>query len=1108
MNNSFLDIQDGVQFLKELRQKNNDQPGYLINLENWYEQQIVPFQNFPSPLKAVACVFPCIQPDNYLGMLKKFCQRKKLRLPKEIDNMYVDWIDIKTKVDQFHGAKMVSSKRQWYFVSQCCGILNQEKLKQYYFQYVRKFEEYTESIGLDPLDYGNGGFLAQKQADFEFENVDAFNAANRESASGTLELYNFYLAANPALVDNLGSKLEFFWNELIGGKSQNYFNVLKLKSDDLELSLFPPIYSNIKGFNHALNFNKLRNTQDSLLRYGFWKGDDFEESSIEIGSLFSYTLWETNQQFMYSLYVVHQGEPRVWYTIASKHISKLYNLINSKYPEILQNDGIPLRIPVPLEIKELKEASIPYVSYTQLQGQVLAIFPGTYYFHVDLGINVVERLNLCIPDWLPHGMKYKKFCEAMSISPSLCIEELIFKQVMYRGGDKSHSKWIKNFWKQVANQEVQMRCQMMYYFDDLEFFPLPLKDVCARKCSLTNWPTYFTFLEDEEGKIYHPKALMELSSLLDIESLNCYVYISDLEFQTIHDQLSTVSLGDRHFWNMHVASCLNEKLKSTDIERFIEMGLSLDDNLEEVGFLNNYALYVKKIANQLPKLPIYDGQFRGRKDHKSRYTYEQIRKLDDALQSLEIDLEDLNTFHIKFSHLQQLQEKLENAILKHPSKPTIRDIKRNCERSGVLMDQHLLQVEDVEPIEKQHIDGFSFYPNTINKQELESNYQFIIPHSDIVAQIISQLKANFIFEDELDVAMHCLSRSAISNENAKFLINRSDQYFTAKQHLEALLNQLMSSEFQLFTQIVKLLEFQVLPSHSCCLRIVKVIEHFKYIYNSYRINDLSFLHAISNINSLSPAVTDLNEFSTYVKSIRQSFITAGEIVQYNINIGTKWINSFEHIVNKGYKCNDLMCYCKSNISVNEMAECYSCGIKYHRECVQIKHRSAYKCGVCKGDFSGITFLQISRDYKSDVLMEGCVKFDNNYKQIIKYSTLYEGLMNRIKNIKLDRKLVHFLLALPHLKHLNSFDGMPKNTATCPCNQSCDHQTFKWCGFCEETVHIKCLAKYGYTKVEDLGLVICSRTQCTKLGLEESLIYHEKKRVKLYSNSIQIDEKNK
>ena len=513
-NNNFMDIADGVQFLKELRQKNSDQPGYLINLENWYDPLPLTNLNFPSPMKADQCILPCILPGNYVGMLKKYCQRKKLRLPKEIDNLFVDWVDVKTKVDQFYGAKMVSSKRQWYFVSQCCGISNQDKLKQYYFQYVRKFEEYTELIGIDTMDYANGGFLIKKESVSEYADMDSFNEATSSMSLAAMDYYVDFLKQNPNMHDNNQSKLDFFWNELVGGRSEKSFIVLKLKSDDLEISLFPAIYSEDKGADHALNFNKLRNTQDSLLRYGFWKGADFEECSIEMGSLFSYTLWETNQQFMYSLYTIHHGHSRVWYTIASKHIAKLYNLINSKYPEILQNDGIPLKIPIPLEIKELKEAGIPFVTFTQEIGQILAIFPGTYYFHVDLGINVVERLNLCIPDWLPHGMKYKKFCEAMNVPPSLCVDELIFKQVIYRGGDKVHAKWIKTFWKQLANQEVQMRCQMMYYFDDLQFHPLPLNQACVRKCSLTNWPTFFTFLEDEEGNIYHPKALMQVLLIL------------------------------------------------------------------------------------------------------------------------------------------------------------------------------------------------------------------------------------------------------------------------------------------------------------------------------------------------------------------------------------------------------------------------------------------------------------------------------------------------------------------------------------------------------------------------------------------------------------------
>eukprot|EP00834_Sanchytrium_tribonematis_P000246 NODE_5_length_72347_cov_1.339331.p14 type:complete len:519 gc:universal NODE_5_length_72347_cov_1.339331:17275-15719(-) len=509
LNNQFNGLNentDGPGFLKEIRQKNNDQASFLIQLEDgWYDKQTY---ELPTPIRAINCSFPCINANNFVGMLKKFCQRRKLRLPSQIDSLHVSWVDVKTKVDQFHGAKMVSSKRQWYYVSQCCGINNQEKLKQYYFQYLRKFEEYIELIGLDDLDYEGGGFLTFKGNTADYETSKEYFDASRDCNLQAQELYDEYIAKNN-LGDLSSSKLEFFWNEVIGGKSENYFIVPKIESKDLEISLFPDIYGEECGSNHPLNFNKLRKAQESLLKYGFWKGDSFEESSLQIGSLFSYSLWETNQQFMYSLYCIHEGAPRVWYTISSKHISKLYNLINSKYPEILKNDGIPRNIPIPIEPKELKEAAIPFSTTTQNVGQILAIFPGSYYFSVDLGSNIVERLNLVTPEWIPHGFKYKKFCESMSLAPSLCMEELLFKQVKYQGGDKS-AKWIKEHWKRVATDEIQLRCQMMYYFDALKFEQLPIDTVSVRVCTRTSWPCFFTFLEDQEGQIYHPKALVQV----------------------------------------------------------------------------------------------------------------------------------------------------------------------------------------------------------------------------------------------------------------------------------------------------------------------------------------------------------------------------------------------------------------------------------------------------------------------------------------------------------------------------------------------------------------------------------------------------------------------
>ena len=591
--------------------------------------------------------------------------------------------------------------------------------------------------------------------------------------------------------------------------------------------------------------------------------------------------------------------------------------------------------------------------------------------------------------------------------------------------------------------------------------------------------------------------------MLNIDTLNCYVHISDVEFQMIHDQLSTVSLGDRHFWNEQVIKQLDRKLTIPEIERFIEMGLNLDSNLEEVSFLNNYALYVKKIANQLPKLPIYDGQFRGRKDHKSRYTFDQISKLNDALEALEIDLDELNTFHTKFTHLKELQEQLDNAISGPTPKDVVRDVKRNCERSGVIMNHHLLHVEDVEIIQKQSLDGFSFYPSSTYKTDLDPNFRFIVPHSDVLLKIIHQLKYSFVFEDELDVGMHILEKCALSMENAKYLVNVADEYFSNKHQLQAVLQQSLLNESQIFVQIQNVLKSNILPNQRLLQEIVDILAHLKSIYQEIctSVCDYAVVSALSSLEALnSPKMDDLQNFISFITKHSELFTIISEVLEYKLNIGIKWMGLYSSYVNG----NSQICFC--GVKVDENAPytkvCTKCHLVFHKECIQVKHDKSYVCGICKGDFHGISancFGVVSKRFNDRIMI-----VNSHYKKQMTYRNEYEAFKKKleVQNGK-ERRNIHALLGIPNKTEVDDILKIfkPFKPQKCPCGERVKQiwDKFKWCSFCVEIVHIRCMDKYGFKIAQDTDDVVCHK--CVEIGIQHGVVYRRNKKVKIYSTEL-------
>ena len=1043
MNN--LEIKDGISFIKDHRLKSPDQPCYLVQLDNWYDVQ--ERQEELKILQGSPSLFPCITAQNYVGMLRKFCHRRKLRLPKEIDSMFVDWLDVKTKVDQFHGAKMVSSKRQWYFVSQSCNITNQDKLKQYYFQYVRKFEEYTESIGLDPLEYENGGFLTKKDTLVDYLSMEEFDSIRIENDASCMLLYQSFTVKNPNLQDSTATMLEFFWNEISGGRSELYFDCPRLELNGS--SLFPSIDKDIYGSHHALNFKALLNSHDNLLRFDNYRHAGFKETTLTYNSLFSYSVWKTHPQFMYSLYTLHDGAQRTWYAISSKHISKLYNLINSKYPEVLVNDGIPLNINVPIEPKELKDAGIPFSVYTQSKSQIMIVFPGTYYFYVDLGSNCVEQVTICIPDWLQFGLKYKKFCDAMTIVPKVCIEEIIYKQIKYRCSNKSLSKYMRPYWTVIAEQELNLRMQILYFIKDIEFIPLTIDDLQVRLCALTHLPCFFTFLQNPDGLIYHPKALCQLQSKISLNQLKCYYIFSENDFRSVDEQLRIISLGDRHLWNANVKQKLFKKMSLTEIDAFIKLGLELDENLEEVSFLNNYSLYVKKICNQLPKLPIYDGQFRGRKDHKSRYTFEQIRTLNEALELLEVDSEELTTFHTKFYFLNDLHLVLQEAIRTNSGNK--REIKRNCERSGVIMNHQLLLLEDFDKIEKQTVYGFSFYPASAAKSDLDPLYMQISANTSMVHKVIDKIKSRYLFEDELQVALHCLSECSLQDSKAKYLLDNSKEYYTIKQHVLSLLQQDVKMETTCITSILELFNQFIVPSHHTLLKINKFFKALATIY-SYYCTNLFIKIDVHPINLLlCKAGEHVEQICQLVKSIQ----CVKDQLLYHINRGNRLVSQL----------NTVGPYCICGVKENRDLECTNgCGLKFHTQCV-LQSSANFICCYCLDYKMHMPLLFIDNEL-IDVAEHRQEILDPIMKDLYHYAV-------KLKSFKPTQQSKDYIFILPWIAASKVKNKKGIDVPCCCHKPTIFNDDFIWCFTCGLPRHLKCGKNEGYA-TDDNGYWYCKQ----------------------------------
>ncbi|XP_010505547.1 PREDICTED: probable inactive lysine-specific demethylase JMJ19 [Camelina sativa] len=125
---------------------------------------------------------------------------------------------------------------------------------------------------------------------------------------------------------------------------------------------------------------------------------------LSVGMCLSSQFWKSEKERLYSLCYLHEGAPRVWYSVAGCHQSKFQATMKNLIPEMSgeqpKKSFDPVMIMSPYQ---LSMEGIPVTRCVQNPGQYVILFPGSYYSAFDCGFNCLEKANFAPLDWLPHG---------------------------------------------------------------------------------------------------------------------------------------------------------------------------------------------------------------------------------------------------------------------------------------------------------------------------------------------------------------------------------------------------------------------------------------------------------------------------------------------------------------------------------------------------------------------------------------------------------------------------------------------------------------------------------------------------------------------------------
>ena len=141
---------------------------------------------------------------------------------------------------------------------------------------------------------------------------------------------------------------------------------------------------------------------DSLFQFAYKDGEEVMISGINVpwiyyGMIFSTFCWHIEDLSLYSVNYLHDGEPKVWYSIPAKDKEKYDNLVKNKFLINSMNDESFInKLSIYVNPLELLENGITVRRTVQKKGEIIITLPKGYHFGFSLGLNKSEAVNFAV----------------------------------------------------------------------------------------------------------------------------------------------------------------------------------------------------------------------------------------------------------------------------------------------------------------------------------------------------------------------------------------------------------------------------------------------------------------------------------------------------------------------------------------------------------------------------------------------------------------------------------------------------------------------------------------------------------------------------------------
>lgn len=154
---------------------------------------------------------------------------------------------------------------------------------------------------------------------------------------------------------------------------------------------------------------------------------------LYLGSFFSSFCWHSEDHFLCSISYLHEGAPKIWYTIPGEYRARMDEVMAQLLPDLYTvNRDLSHHLVTLIDPEILvKNFGIPVGRVVQNPGEFIITFPEAFHCGFNAGINLAEAVNVACPDWfINHGKKSVEHYAIMKRPSVICFDSLVWQTAL------------------------------------------------------------------------------------------------------------------------------------------------------------------------------------------------------------------------------------------------------------------------------------------------------------------------------------------------------------------------------------------------------------------------------------------------------------------------------------------------------------------------------------------------------------------------------------------------------------------------------------------------------------------------------------------------------